>query len=93
MAFTIEVENIKCGGCANTIRKRLTALPGVNDVEVTVEEGRVRVEADESIRPAVVESLLQAGYPESGSAQGVASLKAKATSFVSCAIGRMGDKG
>lgn len=93
MAFIIEVDNIKCGGCANTIRKRLQALPGVDTVEVMIEEGKVRVEADDSRRAAVVESLLQAGYPETGSAQGVASLKAKATSFVSCAIGRMGDKG
>lgn len=92
MAFIIEVDNIKCGGCANTIRKRLQALPGVGEVEVMVAEGKVRVAADESQRAAVVETLLQAGYPETGSAQGMASLKAKATSFVSCAIGRMGDQ-
>lgn len=92
MAFIVEVENIKCGGCANTIRKRLLAMPGVQGVEVLVEEGRVRVEADESMRPAVVENLLHAGYPEVGSAEGFAALKAKATSFVSCAIGRMSDK-
>lgn len=92
MAFSIEVENIKCGGCANTIRKRLMALPGVGDVQVMVEEGRVEVAADDSLRASVVETLLHAGYPEAGSAQGMASLKAKATSFVSCAIGRMSDK-
>lgn len=93
MAFSIEVENIKCGGCANTIRKRVMELAGVSHAEVLVEQGMVRVEADDSLRAAVVEALLQAGYPETGSAKGVASLKAKATSFVSCAIGRVGDKG
>lgn len=90
MVFSIAVENIKCGGCANTIRKRVMAVPGVRDAEVSTETGEIRVEADESCRAAVVESLLQAGYPETGSLGGVASLKAKATSFVSCAIGRMG---
>jgi copper chaperone len=93
MAFSIEVENIKCGGCAGTIRKRVMELPGVSDAEVLVEQGIVLVEADESLRSDVVEILLQSGYPETGSAKGVASLKARATSFVSCAIGRMSEKG
>jgi copper chaperone len=89
MAFSVQVENIKCGGCANTIRKRVTEIEGVSGAEVLVEQGLVNVEADEALRPAVVAALAKAGYPESGSVQGVASLKAKATSFVSCAIGRM----
>lgn len=92
MAFAVEVENIKCGGCASTIRKRVMELNGVSNAEVIVEQGIVNVEADESVRPAVVETLLQAGYPETGTARGMASLKAKASSFVSCAIGRMSDK-
>jgi copper chaperone len=89
MAFSVQVENIKCGGCANTIRKRVTEIEGVSGAEVVVEQGLVNVEADEALRPVVVAALAKAGYPESGSVQGVASLKAKATSFVSCAIGRM----
>lgn len=92
MTFSIQVDNIKCGGCANTIRKRLTQLPGVGNVTVDIEQGVVQVEADPGLREAVAESLLHAGYPESGSASGMASIKAKATSFVSCAIGRMSDK-
>jgi len=89
MTLSIEVENIKCSGCANTIRKRVAQVPGVAGVDVDVEQGRVQVEADEAVRSAVVEALLHAGYPERGSAEGMAALKAKATSFVSCAIGRM----
>lgn len=92
MTFSIQVDNIKCGGCANTIRKRLTQLPGVGKVTVDIEQGVVEVDADTGLRDAVAESLLHAGYPESGSASGVASMKAKATSFVSCAIGRMSKK-
>ena len=45
------------------------------------------------MRAAVVAILLQAGYPETGTTKGMTSLKAKATSFVSCAIGRVGEKG
>lgn len=89
MAFSVQVENIKCGGCANTIRKKMTEIEGVSAAEVDVPNGLVNVEADESLRPAVVAALLKAGYPESGSAEGLAALKAKATSFVSCAVGKM----
>jgi len=92
MTFSIQVENIKCGGCANTIRKRLGQIPGVGEVQVDVEQGLVRIEGDESLRLSVAESLLHAGYPETGSASGITALKAKATSFVSCAIGRVSDK-
>ncbi len=89
MAFSVQVENIKCGGCANTIRKKVVEIEGVSAAEVDVEQGVVTVEADEAVREAVVAALLKAGYPETGSAEGLASLKAKATSFVSCAVGRM----
>ncbi|GAB6042559.1 heavy-metal-associated domain-containing protein [Endothiovibrio diazotrophicus] len=89
MSFTLQVENIKCGGCANTIRKRLLELDGVAEVNVTVESGTVEVVADEALRGSVVETLAKSGYPESGSVEGLASAKAKAVSFVSCAIGRM----
>ncbi len=89
MAFSVQVENIKCGGCANTIRKKVVEIEGVSAAEVDVEQGLVTVEADEAVREAVVAALLKAGYPETGSAEGLASLKAKATSFVSCAVGRM----
>lgn len=92
MAFSIQVDNIKCGGCANTIRKRVGQVPGVNGVSVDIEQGIVQVDGDETLRPAVAESLLHAGYPETGSATGMSSLKAKATSFVSCAIGRVSNE-
>lgn len=90
MAFSIRVENIKCGGCANTIRKRMTEIPGVTSAEVDIEQGLVHIEGEDSTQVSVVASLREAGYPETGSAEGLAALKAKASSFVSCAIGRMG---
>jgi copper chaperone len=92
MTISLHVDNIKCGGCANTIRKRLQEIDGVAKVTVTVEEGLVEVEADEMLRSQLLETLDHAGYPESGSVEGLASVKAKAVSFVSCAVGRM-DKG
>lgn len=90
MQHIIEVENIKCGGCANTITGKLSKLDGVSNVQVDIEHGRITLEAAEHSRTQLVEVLLSAGYPETGSIEGIRAAKAKAKSFVSCAIGRMG---
>lgn len=89
MPWTITVENIKCGGCANSIRKALTAIRGVTDVDVDIEKGDIRVNAENEMRAAVTKRLLELGYPESGAVSGLGSAAAKAKSFVSCAIGRV----
>lgn len=89
MSWTVTVENIKCGGCANLIRKALIAIPGVTGVDVDIEKGDLRVEAEDAMRAAVTKRLLELGYPESGAVSGLGFAAAKAKSFVSCAIGRV----
>ena len=91
MTFEVSVENIKCGGCANSIVKGLQKLDGVAAVTVDVEQGRVTIEADDSLRAAATERLLKLGYPEQGSAAGFKAAKARSKSFVSCAVGRITD--
>jgi copper chaperone len=90
MEHVIEVENIRCGGCANTITHSLQKLDGVSDVSVDIENGRVTVTAATDDRERLVANLLKNGYPEKGSAEGLQAAKAKAKSFVSCAIGKLG---
>ena len=89
MTYQISVENIKCGGCASTIRTRIGEMDMVEACDVDVENGIVKVEGDEQHRAAVAKRLLELGYPESGTAEGLKAAKAKAKSFVSCAVGRM----
>ena len=90
MKVSIEVENIRCGGCANTITKKLTAIEGVDTVDVAIEEQVVTIDSDdESLRDEVVAALYKMGYPERGSVEGVDALKEKAKSVVSCAIGKI----
>lgn len=84
-----EVENIKCGGCASSIRKGLTQIEGVEAAEVDVENGTVEVTAPESATDAIREKLAGMGYPEVGSVSGLRSAGARAKSFASCAVGRM----
>ena len=92
MAYEITVDNIKCDGCAGTIVKRLTVLDSIKRVSVDVKRGIVQVVGDELARAEVSVLLEVLGYPESGSTSGMATVKAKAKSFVSCAVGRFGDK-
>jgi copper chaperone len=86
----IEVENIKCGGCASTIEKQLRKLNTVNAVSIDIEAGRVTVEAAATDREQLVATLLKNGYPEKGTAEGIKAAQARARSFVSCAIGKLG---
>jgi copper chaperone len=91
MQISIQVENIKCGGCANSITGKLKEDQRIQEVVVDIENGIVTLETDnEEVRPDAIAHLLKMGYPETGSVEGLKAVKAKASSFVSCAVGRMG---
>ena len=85
----IEVDNLKCGGCARTITRGLADLAGVSDVQVNRDSQLVTFTADKALRANVAEKLRAMGYPEKGSVHGVSAAVANAKSFVSCAIGRV----
>ncbi|MCU0437435.1 MAG: cation transporter [Raineya sp.] len=85
MEHVIQVENIKCGGCINSIKKALSSLLGVENVQVEKETETVTVVGVDTIRNNLVEKLAQLGYPEKGNNN----LLHKAKSFVSCAVGRI----
>lgn len=89
MTYEISVENIKCGGCANTITSKLNAMATINGCDVNIETGVITIDGDPSAKSEVTQLLLKLGYPECGTAEGLKAAKAKAKSFVSCAVGRM----
>lgn len=91
MAIQIEVENIKCGGCANTIRNRLLEQADVSEVQVDIKSGQVAITGSEERRDDYAAILASLGYPETGTVEGIRAAGAKAKSFVSCAVGRIGD--
>ena len=87
MEATIYVQNLKCGGCANTITKNFTAIENITNIKVNVEESSVTFNYDTEANLAEVKNKLQSlGYPEDGEANSIGS---KAKSYVSCAIGKM----
>lgn len=85
--ITLEILNLKCGGCANSIKKGLLTIEGVKDVTVDLESSKVTIDSvNETVIENVKLKLSTMGYPEVGDAN---TLLHKAKSFVSCATGRM----
>ena len=87
MTTTLNIQNLKCHGCANTITKRLSELKDVTNVIVNNENNSVTFDHNEDTSLlATTELLSKLGYPVEGENN---PLTKKAKSFVSCAIGRM----
>lgn len=90
MEMQFLVENIRCGGCANTITGKLSEIEGVESVDVDIEGQAITVQAaNDNNRELIAERLLSMGYPEQGTVEGLQALKGKAKSVVSCAVGKM----
>lgn len=87
MNTTLEIQNLKCGGCAHTIISKLNDLEGIQNVSVDTELNTVSFENELATEVESATKLLSnLGYPVSGDAN---SIGKKAKSFVSCAVGRM----
>ena len=83
----IQIENLKCGGCVNTVKKGLLSIDGIDEVEVDLENSKVMIQVkEEQVLIRAKEKLSKMGYPEIGDTN---TLLHKAKSFVSCASGRM----
>ena len=80
----IQVENLKCGGCVSSIKKALSKVEGVQEVNIDLDSGMIEVSGHVD-HNQLVEKLAGLGYPEVGSN----TLMAKTKSYVSCAIGKM----
>ncbi len=90
MKQTFEVMNVKCNGCANTLKSKLAKEFG--DVEVNLETMPRQITLD--IKPEDIDKLRNIlktiGYPMSDEElNGVENVTAKAKSFISCAAGKI----
>ena len=86
MKSEIYIENLKCGGCAATIKKGILSINFIEEVVIDVEKSLVTVESSADVLTEVKEKLSKLGYPEVGDKNTVLH---KAKSFVSCATGKM----
>jgi copper chaperone len=86
MMTVIKIENLKCGGCAATIKKGLLSIENVCDVLVDVANDTVSITSENVLIDVIKEKLSKLGYPEVGDKNTIVH---KAKSFVSCAVGRI----
>ncbi|GEM55673.1 heavy metal transporter [Flavobacterium branchiophilum] len=84
MIQKFEVENIKCGGCMNSISNALQKIAHVTQVTIDKSTDTITVEGHADANQ-IIQKLTDLGYPEKGNN----SLISKTKSFVSCAIGKL----
>lgn len=62
LSFT--VEGMSCGGCVASVKRVLEALPGVSNVNVTLQPGRATADYDPArvTAEALREAVRSAGY-------------------------------
>ena len=87
MKSIIQVANLKCGGCANTIRSNLLKLPDISTVNIDNESSLVEVDYTKQESLERIKQILSTiGYPEIHKSNSIAH---KAKSYASCLLGRM----
>ena len=82
----IIVANIKCNGCATTIKKELLKIKGVENVEVDVDNDAIGLTYEEANRDTIIKRLHDLGYPEATEKNG---LLLQLKSYTSCMIGKI----
>ncbi len=93
MRYTVEVNNVRCEGCANTIKTALNkeGFSGI-EVDLSCEPRKVTVNVEDEASSAQFRAILRKlGYPlcdDKISLSNSATLKAK--SLVSCVVGKFG---
>ena len=86
-----KVENIKCGGCAGTVKKALRDEFGEVEINLEVQPRVITVMCDENFDEEKLRlKMKKLGYPFQDEELGrFEEVSTKAKSFVSCAIGKM----
>ncbi len=82
----IIVANVKCDGCATTIKNELLKLQGVSYTDVLKEKDMVKVSYDGINRNTIIKKLHSLGYPEATEENG---LLLQVKSYASCLVGRI----
>ena len=82
----LELENLDCEGCANSIRRVLLRQPGVLSVHVEVKIPRVHISCEDDLDSSHIISVLEnLGYP----AFGKNSMLHIARARLSCQLGKI----
>ena len=86
MQTTLVVQNLRCGGCANTITSKLLEIKNIENLKVDIDASKIQFDHHNKIDLQAVKDKLKAlGYPEVDDKN---SMLFKAKSIVSCATGK-----
>ncbi len=89
MKQTLEVLNVKCGGCASTLVKSLKDEFGEVLVDLEVHPRKITLDIEDEKLETLKLKLRSLGYPLStDELSGFEKAATTAKSFVSCAIGK-----
>lgn len=64
--LVLEIDGMKCDGCADTVRASLAAVEGISKVEVDLDEGVARLQLSGDTDPARVRSGSARAVDEAG---------------------------
>jgi copper chaperone len=78
--------NIKCSGCATTIKNELLKIKGVENITVDIENDSIELSYNETDRELIIHRLHSLGYPEATEKNG---LLLQLKSYSSCMIGKI----
>ncbi len=63
MTVKLKIDGMTCGGCANAVKRVLSATPAVTGVTVDLEAGSATVETSAEVDPALLVAAVEdAGY-------------------------------
>ncbi len=82
----IFIANLKCSGCATTIKKEVEKIEGVQNVLVDKDNDALDVSYENVEREVIIKKLHSLGYPEATEENG---LLLQLKSYASCMIGRI----
>ncbi len=89
---SFEVLNVKCSGCANTLKKALKDDFGEVEVDLEVTPRKITLDMSDEKMEEFKEKLRSLGYPLStDELSGLEKVSTTAKSFISCAIGKMSE--
>ena len=90
MQQTFQVENVKCGGCASTLKSKLLDTYGEVEVNLELMPREITLNVENEQIDTLRAALRGLGYPMSDEVLNfVDNTTAKAKSFVSCAVGKV----
>jgi copper chaperone CopZ len=90
MKQIFKVKNVKCGGCAGTLKKELLKEFGEIEVNLETDPREITLDVDNDKIEALKLKLRSLGYPlVTDELSTLQSIGATAKSFVSCAIGKI----